>query len=137
MIVQTVVEDDNLAQLDGQFIDQIVQDDGEFGVPEQVVDLRGRQRRIRGQVLLWRAVGQGYLLPDVASDGGPGIGGEGCATLGIEVLDGVPKTDAAGLKQLSVAEGAAILVADDGVNEAIVLGHRWPATCRGMRRVGA
>ena len=137
MTVEAVVEDYHLAQVDGQLIDEVVKASVSLAALGGVIEVRSVQRWIWGEDLLRRRVGLGYFVPDLASNGGPGVGGESGATVGIEVLEGVPKANATGLQQLSVGAGASVLTTDDGVDQAAVMGHGWLVTCRGRIRVGA
>ncbi len=104
MVVEAVVEDDDLAQVDREFIDHVVEAIINLTALGVVIEVRSRHRRGRREDLLWRRVDLGYLLPDVTGDGGPGVSGEGRATVRIEVLDSLPKTDATGLQQLIVGK---------------------------------
>ena len=132
MVIETVVENYDLAQVGRELIDEAPQAIVNLAALGEVIEVWSGQGRIGGEDLLWGRVGLGYLVPDLTSDAGPGVSGEGGATIGVEVLDGVPKADATGLKQLSVGKGSAVLMADHGMNEAVVTSHRWLVTCRGM-----
>lgn len=131
MVIETVVENYDLAQVDRQLIDEVVEASVSLTVLGRVVEVRSVQRRIRGKDLLRRRVGLGYFVPDLAGNGGPGVGGEGSATFGIEVLDGVPKSDASSLDEFGVRKRTAPLATHDGVNKAFVSGYGWIVTCRG------
>ncbi len=131
MVIKTVIEDDDLPQVWRQFVDKGAQAIINFATLGEVIEVRRVQRRIGGEDLLWRRVGLGHIVPDMAGDAGPGIRGESGAVVGVEVLDSVPEANATSLKQLSVGEAAAVLAADDGVDEAFVVGQAWLVTCRG------
>lgn len=131
MVIETVVENYDLAQVHRELIDDVVEASVSLATLGAVIEVRSVQRRIRGDDLLRRRVGLGHIVPDLAGNGGPGVGGEGGATFGIEVLDGVPESDASSLEEFGVGKGTTPLTTDDGVNEAFVVGQAWPATCRG------
>jgi hypothetical protein len=131
MVIEAVVEDYDLAQVGGKFIDEVVKAIVNLVGPCEVIEVRKWQRWVRGEDLLRRRVGLGYLAPDIASDGGPGVSRESSATVGIEVLDRAPKANATGLEEFGVRKGTTPLATDDSVNEALVVGHDWPETCRG------
>ena len=131
MVIETVVENYDLGQLGRELIDEALEAIVNLAALGEVIEVWSGPRRVGGKYLLWRRVGFGYFAPDLASDAGPGVSGECVTTVGVEVLEGVPKADATGLKQLSVGEGATVLVADDDVDQPIVMGHGWLVTCRG------
>jgi len=76
-----------------------------------------------GQDEGWRPVCGFDGTPDGMSDTGPGIGGEGQATLRVEAQDGVPQADAPSVQGIGKGQPAEHLLADDGMNQAVVLGH--------------
>ena len=131
MVIETVVENYDLAQVGRELIDEAPQAIVNLAALGEVIEVWSGQGRIGGEDLLWRRVGLGHIVPDMAGDAGPGIRGESGAVVGVEVLDSVPEANATSLKQLSVGEAAAVLAADDGVDEAFVVGQAWLVTCRG------
>ena len=96
------MEDYDLAQVGGEFTDEVVEAIVNLIALGEVIEVRSSQWRTRGEDFLWRRVGLSYIAPHLASDGGPGISGEGGATVGVEALSGVPKADATGLKEFRV-----------------------------------
>lgn len=131
MTVEAVVEDYHLAQVHRELIDDVVEASVSLAALDKVIEVRSTPRRIRGEDLLRTPLAEGYFEPDLVGDSGPGVGGEGGATFGVEALEGMPKANTTGLKQLSVGEAASVLAADDSVDEAFVVGQAWLVTCRG------
>ena len=133
---KTIVEIDDLLQMRGESVDEVVQAVTDLAVFSHFIEVWGSQRGVGREILLARRLGLSYLSPDLMGYGRPSVGGESRSTVGVEAAKGTPKADTASLKYLRVGKRAASLVAHDGMNQMVVTSHGWPKACRGQGRVG-
>ena len=77
------------------------------------------RRRCRHQIPLW-LLGLSNSRPDAALDGQPGVGGKGEAPCWVVVQDSLPQGNAPFLDELSVGQGATVLLMDYCVDQPLM-----------------
>lgn len=136
VIAEAVVEDDDLSCGRRELSDETLEAGGDLLAVDVLIEVWRSDRRGGRADLVRRRGGLCHFPPDVPRDNGPGVGREGRATCGVEVLTGLPQTDAARLEPLGIGQGTTPLATEDRVHQSIVLFYGWSATCRGRGRVG-